>query len=85
MSSTQEQFKQRKLLYQNPTTNEDLLSAFPNTDLWMSRAQICGSVMRRVTPRLIDMIEQLVIDGQLVRSSEPLANGYKKFWYRRVK
>lgn len=84
MSSTHKQFKQRKLLFQNPTTPADLLGAFQNDEEWLSRAQLCGRVLRRITPRMIDMIEQLVTAGRLVRSTEPLANGYKKFWYRRA-
>lgn len=74
--------RQRKMLYQNPTTQGDLLGAFGNPEEWLSRAQICGRVFRRVTPRLIEMIEQLVKDKRLVRSVEPLPNGYKKFWYK---
>lgn len=77
--------KQRKLLYQEPTTAPTLLRAFDNPEEWLSRAQICGRVFRRVTPRLIEMIEQLVTEGLLVKSTEPLPNGYKKYWYKRVK
>lgn len=76
--------RQRKLLYQQPTSEGDLLDAFGNPEEWLSRAQICGRVFRRVTPKLIGMIEQLVTDGKLVRSTEPLPNGYKKFWYKKA-
>ncbi len=82
MSSNSEQLKQRRLLFQNPTTPDELVDVFSNGEEWLSRAEICGRVMRRITPRLIDMIEQLVTDGKLLRSTEPLPNGYKKFWYR---
>jgi len=85
MSSNSEQLKQRKLLYENPTTPTDLLNAFANDDEWLSRAQICGRVFRRVTPNLIGMIEQLVTQQFLDKSTEPLPNGYKKFWYRRAR
>lgn len=76
--------RQRKLMFQSPTTLNDLLNAFESNDEWLSRAQICGRVFRRVTPRLIDMIEELATCGELVKSTEPLPNGYKKFWYRRA-
>ena len=82
MSSNGDAYKQRKLLFQSPTTPDDLMGAFTKRDEWLSRAEICGRVMRRLTPHLIDMIEQLVTEKRLVRSTEPLPNGYKKFWYR---
>ena len=82
MSSTGEQMRQRKLLYNDPTTPAHLLGAFANGDEWLSRAQICGRCFRKVTPRLIAMIEDLVTEEHLVRSTEPLPNGYKKFWYK---
>jgi len=82
MSSTGEQMRQRKLLYQNPTTPEDILSAFDDPEEWLSRNQISGRVFRRPTPQMIGMIEQLVVAGKLQKSTEPLPNGYKKFWYR---
>jgi len=84
MSSNSEQLKRRKLQFQNPTTLMDLLDAFQDSEEWLSRAQICGRVMRRVTPRLISMIDELVACGELQQSVEPLPNGYKKFWYRRA-
>lgn len=76
--------RQRKLMFAEPTTLHTLLNAFENQEEWLSRAQICGRVFRRVTPRLIQMIEEMVDCGELVKSTEPLPNGYKKYWYRRA-
>lgn len=84
MSSTQEQFKQRKLMFQNPTTLNDLLNAFESNDIWLSRAQICGRVFRKTTPHLIAMIEELATCGELIKAIEPLPNGYQKFWYKKA-
>lgn len=85
MSNPGDIMRQRKLLYQEPTTPPTILGAFTGPEEWLSRAQICGRVFRRVTPRLIEMIEQLVSEGLLVKSTEPLPNGYKKYWYKRAK
>lgn len=84
MSSTGRQMQQRKMLYTQPTSDDDLLSVWDSSDDWLSRAQICGRVFRKVTPALIDKIENLVARGLILKSTEPLPNGYKKFWYKRA-
>jgi hypothetical protein len=48
MSSNGDAYKQRKLLFQAPTTPDDLVGAFQKRDEWLSRAEICGRVMRRL-------------------------------------
>lgn len=83
MSSTYEQFKQRRLFFKHPTTHEDILSVFGDAEEWLSRAQIAGRVMRTLTPTVIRLIEELVEAGELIKAAEPLPNGYKKFWYKR--
>jgi len=82
MSSNGEQMRQRASLFQDATSDEDVLGAFTNPEEWLSRAQIAGRCFRRPTPSFVVRLEELVKRGLIVRSSEPLANGYKKFWYR---
>ena len=77
-----EKWQERKLLFQAATTPEVVVGAFATNDEWLSRNQIAGRCFRRVTPRFIYLLEQLVAERRLVRATEPLANGYKKFWYR---
>lgn len=79
------QFLQRRLIFQNPTTNEDVLGAFADEEEWLSVNQIANRVMRRPTPQLRARLKLMVYAGLLTQGEEQLANGYKKFWYRRVK
>jgi len=83
MGNPGDRMLQRKLLFTQPTTPTDIINCFEgNRELWLSRGQIAGRVFRRPTPVIIGMIEQLVTTQRLLKSTEPLPNGYKKFWYR---
>jgi len=78
-------FQKRSLLYRDPTTPQTILDSWGDSTQVLSLAEICGRVMRRVTPGMRILVQQMVDEGILQREVEPLKNGHVKYWYRKLK
>lgn len=78
--------KQLELSERKPaTTKEDILAAMVREHehgaTALSRKEIAGLVARKVTPRLIDLIEQLHADGKIARGVQIWTNGAQGYVY----
>lgn len=75
---------QKTLMFDQPTTDYDVLAAFKNEEEWLSRAAIAKRVLRVKSPSLIARIEKLAQEGHLHKDFSRLPNGVDMCIYRRV-
>ena len=70
---------------QGATTKEDILAVMKHSKevgiLMLSRREIAQLVARKVTPRLISLIEELHTDGVIMRGLYVLPNGAQAYTY----
>lgn len=74
---------QKSLFFDTPTTDDDILDAFANTEEWLSRKMIAERVARVKSPSMIARIESLVDRECLERQGYQLPNGAVMLLYRR--
>lgn len=75
---------QKTPMFDQPTTDYDVLSAFKNEEEWLSRKAIADRVLRVKSPALIARIERLAHEGHLHKDFSRLPNGVDMCIYRRV-
>lgn len=75
---------QKTLVFDQPTTDYDVISAFKNEEEWLSRKAIADRVLRVKSPALIARIERLAQEGHLHKEFSRLPNGVDMCIYRRV-
>lgn len=75
---------QKALMFDQPTTDYDVLSSFRNHEEWLTRKQIAERILRVKSPALIARIEKLVNEGQLFKEYKRLPNGVDMCIYARV-
>jgi len=80
--NSHDEFEQRKLLFAQPTTDEDVLSAFANHEEWLTFGQIANRIMRSKSPGLRARLNLLVDKGRLRCEREPMPNGHSRLWFR---
>ena len=76
---------QKTLMFDQPTTDYDVLSAFRDEEEYLSRKAIADRVMRVKSPSLIARIEILVSEGYLLKEFTTLPNGVDMCLYRRAR
>lgn len=60
---------------------ELILQALADAKSGMTRTQIANAIERAKTPHLIDLIEELVDEGQLTRHVKVFGNGVEGYIY----
>jgi len=73
---------QKSLMFDQPTTDYDVLAAFRNTDEWLSRKTIAERCLRVKSPSLIQRIERLVSEGYILKEFSTLPNGVDMCIYK---
>jgi hypothetical protein len=67
--------------FDQPTTDLEVLQAFPKEGAWLSRKDIADALRRAKTPSLIARINSLVERGYLLVTTRTLPNRVDMFYY----
>jgi hypothetical protein len=65
-------------------TRNAILALFTQPDQWLTRTEIAEGLRRKKSPFLIEVIEEMVVEGLLHRDNFTYHNGVQGFIYTRI-
>lgn len=72
---------QKSIFFDQPISPDDVLSAFPCHEEWLTRREIAQRIGRSLSPTLVALINGLVQDGRLRVHEGANKQGFTKYYY----